>query len=123
MVEEVEPKKQANTMAETPEKAFEDTDHIEKTASDENLVYDGEEEPELHMRTYIALASMFLLNLVQVFALQGPPAVVSTIFPFTVIMSRLTRSSFPTLAQVSTTPKRRPGFPTPSPSSRLSFAL
>lgn len=41
-----------------------------------NLFYDGEEEPEIHMRTWIALASMFLLNLVQVFALQGPPAVV-----------------------------------------------
>ena len=45
---------------------------------DHNLVYDDvEEEPEIHMRTYVALASMFLLNLVQVFALQGPPAVVS----------------------------------------------
>lgn len=42
-----------------------------------NLVYENaEEEPELHARTYLALASMFLLNLVQVFALQGPPAVV-----------------------------------------------
>jgi hypothetical protein len=42
-----------------------------------NLVYENlEEEPELHVRTYLALASMFLLNLVQVFALQGPPAVV-----------------------------------------------
>lgn len=44
-----------------------------------NLVYENlEEEPELHARTYLALASMFLLNLVQVFALQGPPAVVCT---------------------------------------------
>lgn len=44
-----------------------------------NLVYENaEEEPELHARTYLALAAMFLLNLVQVFALQGPPAVVST---------------------------------------------
>ena len=42
-----------------------------------NLVYDvDDEEPELHLRTYIAIAAMFLLNLVQVFALQGPPAVV-----------------------------------------------
>ena len=47
-------------------------------SEDHNLVYDDvEEEPEIHMRTYVALASMFLLNLVQVFALQGPPAVVS----------------------------------------------
>jgi hypothetical protein len=42
-----------------------------------NLVYDDiDEEPELHARTYIALAAMLLLNLVQVVALQGPPAVV-----------------------------------------------
>lgn len=40
-------------------------------------VYDhDDEEPELHMRTYFALAAMFFLNLVQVLALQGPPAVV-----------------------------------------------
>ena len=123
MVEQVDPEKQANTMAETPEKAFEDADHIEKTASDENLVYDGEEEPELHMRTYIALASMFLLNLVQVFALQGPPAVVSPLFLLLVAMSRLTWSSFPTSAQASTTLKRRPGSQTLYPSSRQSFPL
>lgn len=42
-----------------------------------NFVYDdNEEEPELHARTYTALAAMFFLNLVQVLALQGPPAVV-----------------------------------------------
>jgi hypothetical protein len=42
-----------------------------------DLVYDDDdEEPELHARTYLALAAMFLLNLVQVLALQGPPAVV-----------------------------------------------
>lgn len=52
--------------------------HLERTpTSDLNLVYDDlEEEPELHARTYLALAAMFFLNLVQVFALQGPPAVV-----------------------------------------------
>lgn len=44
----------------------------------ENLVYDNpDEEPELHTRTIVACMAMFLLNLVQVFALQGPPAVVS----------------------------------------------
>ena len=54
--------------------------HIEETdSSDGNLHYDEvDEEPELHMRTYVALFSMFLLNMVQVVALQGPPAVVST---------------------------------------------
>lgn len=47
------------------------------TTSDGNLVYnDDEEEPEIHVRTWIALAAMFLLNMVQVVALQGPPAVV-----------------------------------------------
>ena len=46
-----------------------------------NLVYENsEEEPELHARTYLALASMFLLNYVQVVALQGPPAVVRNPF-------------------------------------------
>lgn len=45
-----------------------------------NLVYDNdEEEPEIHARTYFALLAMFTLNLVQVLALQGPPAVVSEI--------------------------------------------
>lgn len=43
----------------------------------QDLVYDDvDEEPELHMRTYIALASMFMLNLVQLVALQGPPSMV-----------------------------------------------
>ena len=42
-----------------------------------NLVYDdAEQEPELHLRTYVAVAAMFLLNFVQVFALTGPPVVV-----------------------------------------------
>ncbi|KAK5447982.1 hypothetical protein LTS15_009481 [Exophiala xenobiotica] len=46
----------------------------------DNLVYsDAEEEPELHMRTCIVLAAMFILNLVQVVALQGPPAVLNYI--------------------------------------------
>lgn len=55
------------------EKHVEDVD-----TSDHNLVYDDvDEEPELHARTYIALVAMFLLNMVQVLALQGPPAVVS----------------------------------------------
>lgn len=46
-----------------------------------NLVYDNvDEEPELHARTYIAILAVFLINIVQVFALQGPPAVVCTAF-------------------------------------------
>ena len=52
--------------------------HAEDVTAEENLVYDNaDEEPELHASTYVALASMVLLNFVQVFALQGPPAVVS----------------------------------------------
>jgi hypothetical protein len=39
-------------------------------------VYEEDEEPELHAQTYFALAAMFLLNLVQVFGLLGPPTVV-----------------------------------------------
>lgn len=51
--------------------------HEDLTDSPTDLVYDDDdEEPELHARTYLALAAMFLLNLVQVLALQGPPAVV-----------------------------------------------
>ena len=53
-------------------------EHMEEIpTSDNNLVYENvDEEPELHARTYIALAAMFLLNFVQIVALQGPPAVV-----------------------------------------------
>jgi hypothetical protein len=60
------------------EKNSDEEQHLEhvKTSS-LNLEYnDDEEEPEIHARTYVALAAMLLLNLVQVFALQGPPAVV-----------------------------------------------
>lgn len=61
------------------EKSIEDAKHLEGIpASTANLVYShDDEEPELHARTYFAVAAMFLLNMVQVLALQGPPAVVS----------------------------------------------
>ncbi len=61
--------------------ALSDEKHLEDVGANEhNLVYDDvDEEPELHARTYIALLAMFVLNMVQVFALQGPPAVVSTL--------------------------------------------
>ena len=61
------------------EKAFEEDKHLEHVhTSSPNLAYDdNDEEPELHARTYFALTAMFFLNLVQVLALQGPPAVVS----------------------------------------------
>lgn len=55
--------------------------HLEATPTREtqgtNMVYDDDsEEPELHARTWMALAAMFLLNFVNIFALLGPPAVV-----------------------------------------------
>ena len=52
--------------------------HLEQVVSnDQNLHYDEvDEEPELHARTWLALAAMMLLNMVQVVALTGPPAVV-----------------------------------------------
>lgn len=51
---------------------------IRETATMDNLVYDkADVEPTFHARTYLALGSMFFLNMVQVFALQGPPLVVS----------------------------------------------
>jgi hypothetical protein len=55
-------------------------DNSERIDTDRGtLVYDDvDEEPELHARTYLALLAMFLLNMVQVVALQGPPAVVSS---------------------------------------------
>jgi hypothetical protein len=119
MVEQYDPKEQAGALPQPSEKAFREAVHVEKSATHEaNLVYEGEEEPELHFRTWIALGSMFLLNLVQVFALQGPPAVVSTFLALDKI-GRLTKSSCHTSAQVSTTRRPRRGFPTHSPWSKL----
>lgn len=54
--------------------------HLEN-ASDTfgNLVYgDDSKEPEIHVRTWIALGAMCMLSLAQLTALQGPPAVVSS---------------------------------------------
>jgi hypothetical protein len=54
-------------------------EHLETVATrDQNFVYDdSEHEPELHIRTYIAIASMFIFNLVCSVAVLSPPAVVS----------------------------------------------
>lgn len=53
---------------------------VDNNDHDNELQYtDADEEPDLHARTWLAILSMFLLNLVQVFALQGPPAVVSKV--------------------------------------------
>ena len=69
----------ANSQCLDHEKRFDDSEHHEDAnASLGNLVYDNDElEPELHMRTYVALAAMFVLNYVGIVALQGPPSVVS----------------------------------------------
>ena len=60
------------------EKTLTEEKHVEEDVTSEpNLVYDDvDEEPELHARTYLALGAMFLFFFVDVFALQGPPAVV-----------------------------------------------
>ena len=51
---------------------------LDQSDDETNLVYDRvDDEPELHFRTYLACFSMILVNFVQVFALQGPPSVVS----------------------------------------------
>ena len=51
--------------------------HVDNKDDLGNLTYDlVDEEPEVHWRTYLATAAMFLLNLVQVVALQGPPIAV-----------------------------------------------
>ena len=90
-----------------PGMATPDNEHLEKSVTEDNLIYDDiEEEPELHMRTYVALASMFLLNLVQVFALQGPPAVVS---PSLTVYDLADQASFLTSEQALTTLRRKPG--------------
>jgi len=102
------------------EKTSLEAKHVEKTVTDEgNPVYDAaDEEPEIHLRTWIALAAMFLLNLVQVFALQGPPAVVSR---FKVAQDQsITMVSCLILELVSTTLQPRHGFQTLSHLSRRS---
>lgn len=43
-----------------------------------NIIYQNkEEEPVLHWRTYLALAALFMLNYVQLVALNGSSSVVS----------------------------------------------
>ncbi|KEF52257.1 uncharacterized protein A1O9_11497 [Exophiala aquamarina CBS 119918] len=57
-----------------------DAQNVEGDEVNADIAYlDEEEEPELHMRTYVALAAMFLLNYAMVIALQGPPAVLTFI--------------------------------------------
>ncbi|KEF57513.1 uncharacterized protein A1O9_05430 [Exophiala aquamarina CBS 119918] len=56
--------------------------HLEQidVDDDQDIVYDDtEHEPELHFRTWIALASMFLYNYVIIITLLSPPTVLSYI--------------------------------------------
>ena len=73
-------KTQLATEADTKDRGQYELKEVELVdLSAQNPVFDEEEvEPELHARTWIALAAFFLLNYTQVVALQGPSAVVST---------------------------------------------
>lgn len=58
------------------ESGLEQNEALKDTKGD--LTYDNEEEePQFHWRTVVACVAMFMLNFVQVVALEGPPAVVS----------------------------------------------
>ncbi len=113
------------------EKNTDELKHLEHaTTSPGNLVYDDEEEePELHARTYFALLAMFFLNLVQVFALQGPPAVVSHCLPSHEILSVLVgliwltvgACSFPILEMILKILRAKPGSLMPCHWSRRSL--
>lgn len=96
--------------------SFANEQHLEQvTTSNGNSEYNNsEEEPEMHARTYLALAAMFLLNLAQVVALQGPPAVVSLnccTYRWNGLTTVTTYSSF-TLDKTSIMLLPRHGFPT-----------
>lgn len=52
---------------------------VQEEVVDTDLVYaDENEEPAFHHRTYIALLALFILNYVQIVALNGPPGIVSS---------------------------------------------
>jgi hypothetical protein len=94
------------------------TPSVETPTSNQVLVYDNSEEvPELHMRTWVAMASMMLLKFAELLALQGPPAVVSTSCLY--FSDLLTTRSSHTLDQALMLPKPRPGYPILFLSSRL----
>lgn len=51
---------------------------IQEDVVNTDLVYaDENEEPVFHRRTCIALLALFILNYVQIVALNGPPGIVS----------------------------------------------
>ena len=74
--------KMPQSNADDDEKLSAPEKHLEHVDTMENLVYDdAEQEPELHFRTWVALAAMWLYNFVIVFALLSPAAVVSNTQP------------------------------------------
>lgn len=61
-----------------PPDGLEKKDPSLSVTDETNLTYEnGDEEPIIHVQTWIAVAAMCLLNFVQIIALQGPPVVVS----------------------------------------------
>ncbi len=94
------------------------SDHLERsrTGSDQsgNLVYQEEDkEPEIHLRTWVALGCMCLLLCVQSISLQGPPAVVSVLIAgcfATAILLTTAVSSYHSLAGTLITLPLKPGF-------------
>lgn len=69
--------KTTETVTETPRQE-DGLNEKSNSSSQVNLVYsDASQEPEIHLRTYIAVVAMLLLNYVQIIALQGPPLVAS----------------------------------------------
>lgn len=60
----------------TDEKRGNHLEHVETDLG--NLRYDDEdEEPELHMKTWIALAALIFMQMTMIMAVQGPPPAVS----------------------------------------------
>ena len=95
--------------------------HLEEVDVKPNLVYDiVDEEPDIHMRTWIALAAMLLLNLAQVFAVQGPPAVVSWC---SIKQDLINLISLTSSVRVSTTLRHKHGFRTHWRLFKQSFVL
>lgn len=54
---------------------FEEVENLEEFAG-HVCSYDEDVEPQLHYRTWIAVVAFFLLNFVQIVAMQSPAAVV-----------------------------------------------
>lgn len=72
----------SETLQKTDVSSSNDVMHLENIDTNDNLNIhydDVDEEPELHMRTYIAIAAVCVMNLAQTVAVQGPPAAVTYI--------------------------------------------